>query len=53
MTMKVMRTTRSALIYLLLAMEREESERAKAHKDSGLSMPMTLHILEDDYKRPY
>jgi tetratricopeptide (TPR) repeat protein len=52
MTIKIMRTARSALIYLCLAMLREEKQRTKKDGGSGLIMRMPLELLPDSRKQP-
>jgi hypothetical protein len=49
-TLRVLRHARAGLVYLSLAMHREERRRAE-NKDITRTMPMTLDIWEDDWKR--
>ncbi|PMQ06536.1 hypothetical protein DyAD56_03505 [Dyella sp. AD56] len=48
-TLRLMQLVRSALIYLVLGIHKEEQMRAK--DQDGLVAPMTLHTIEDDWKR--
>jgi hypothetical protein len=49
--LRILKLTRSALIYLSLGLRREEQQRAaKASKDA-LKMPMILDVMPDDWKR--
>jgi hypothetical protein len=49
-TLRVLRHARAGLVYLSLAMHREERRRAK-DKDDTPMMPMSLDLWEDDRKR--
>lgn len=49
-TLRVLRHARASLVYLSLAMHREECRRAKG-KDDKRTMPMSLDLWEDDWKR--
>ncbi len=49
-TLRLLKLARAALIYLSLAMHREELRRA-AQKGEGRTLPMTLDLWEDDWKR--
>ncbi len=49
-TLRVLRHARAGLVYLSLAMHREERRRAKG-KDDARTVPMELDVWEDDWKR--
>jgi hypothetical protein len=49
-TLRVLRHARAGLVYLSLAMHREERRRAKG-KDGMLTVPMRIDLWEDDWKR--
>lgn len=49
-TLRLLKLVRAALIYLSLAMHREEQRRSKARGES-LTMPMALDPLRDRWKR--
>ena len=48
-TLRLMQLVRSALIYLVLGIHKEERDRAKS--EEGLVATMSLHTLEDERKR--
>ncbi|RDV04503.1 LA2681 family HEPN domain-containing protein [Undibacter mobilis] len=50
-TLRVLKLSRAALIYLALGMEREERSRAERDTAGGLSMPMTMETFRDKWKR--
>lgn len=50
-TLRVLQLARSALIYLVVAMNREEQIRAQERDADSLCMPMNLDRWEDDWKR--
>ncbi|MCD6416863.1 MAG: hypothetical protein J7M08_09250 [Planctomycetes bacterium] len=47
----ILRMARAALIYLVLAVYREESQRAAEREPDAVPPPMTLDVWEDDWKR--
>jgi LA2681-like HEPN len=49
-TLRLLKLARAALTYLSLAMHREERRRA-AQKGEARTMPITLDLWEDDWKR--
>src|SRR5262249_42561225 len=49
-TLRVLRQARAGLVYLSLAMHRGERRRAKGKNDM-LTVPMSLDLWEDDWKR--
>jgi len=48
-TLRLMQLVRSALIYLVLGVHKEEQGRMK--EQGGVVAPLTLHWLKDDWKR--
>ena len=49
-TLRILRQARAGLVYLSLAMHREERRRAKG-KDDARNISMELDAWEDDWKR--
>ena len=49
-TLRVLRHARAGLVYLSLAMHREERRRAQG-EDDARTVPMELDVWEDDWKR--
>lgn len=50
-TLRVLKLVRAALIYLSLGMHIEEGRRAKAAGDAGLTFPVELDTLDDEWKQ--
>ncbi len=50
-TLRLMKVTRAALIYLSLAVHEEERHRAKGRPQEKFVVPMYLDVIEDDWKR--
>jgi len=50
-TLRLLKLVRAALIYLSLAVHREETLRVKAKDDGRIIFPMLLHPWRDDWKR--
>jgi LA2681-like HEPN len=50
-TLRILKLARAALIHLSLSVHREERLRARAGNQQGLTVPLRLDVLEDDWKR--
>lgn len=50
-TLRMLKLARSALIYLLLGMHREEERRRAESGSDGLTAPMPIHMADDFFKQ--